>query len=46
MKYDNSGVRRQDRLLDEESALELLKDADFGFLAMQAEDGGSAQLCL
>lgn len=40
MKYDNSGVRRQDRLLDEESALELLKDADFGFLAMQAEDGG------
>ena len=40
MKYDNSGVRRQDRLLDEESALELLKAADFGFLAMQAEEGG------
>lgn len=40
MKYDNSQVRRQDRLLDENSALKLLKEANFGFLAMQAEDGG------
>lgn len=33
MKYDNSKVRRQDRLLDEETATELLRTAEFGVLS-------------
>jgi len=38
MKYDNSSVRRQDRLLDEASATELLKKAEYGVLSL-SEDG-------
>lgn len=34
MRYDNSGVRRRDRLMDESRALELLKTAEFGVLSM------------
>lgn len=42
MKYDNSAVRRQDRLLDEETALELLRTGEYGFLAMADAEGGYA----
>jgi nitroimidazol reductase NimA-like FMN-containing flavoprotein (pyridoxamine 5'-phosphate oxidase superfamily) len=37
--YDNSRVRRQDRLLSEESADELLKDGRYGVLSMTRPDG-------
>ena len=39
MKYDNSSVRRQDRLLDKERALTLLRMAEWGVLSMIDEDG-------
>lgn len=39
MKYDNTGVRRQDRLLDEDRARELLATAEYGVLSM-ADEGG------
>lgn len=41
MKYDNSGVRRQDRLLEEENALELLGQGEYGVLSMVAPEGGA-----
>jgi len=34
IKFDNSGVRRQDRLLDRETSMELLKTAEYGVLSM------------
>jgi len=34
MEYNNDLVRRQDRLLDEDSAIELLRKAEFGVLSM------------
>lgn len=37
--YDNSAVRRQDRLLGFERALELLQDSEYGFLVL---GGGEA----
>ena len=40
MLYDCSKVRRQDRLLDESRALELLRQADYGFLALATSEGG------
>ena len=40
MVYDNSKVRRQDRLLDEAGATELLSNGEYGVLSMQAESGG------
>ena len=40
MKYVNETVRRRDRLLDEERALELLKDGEYGVLSMVSEGGG------
>lgn len=40
MLYDCSTVRRQDRLLDERQALELLQSADYGVLALATEQGG------
>lgn len=39
-KYDNSAVRRQDRLLDEKRAAELLDTAEYGFLAIGGGNGG------
>lgn len=39
VKYDNSPVRRQDRLLEEEHAAELLRSGEYGFLAL----GGAAE---
>jgi nitroimidazol reductase NimA-like FMN-containing flavoprotein (pyridoxamine 5'-phosphate oxidase superfamily) len=37
MNYTNANIRRQDRLLDEQSALELLKKGEYGVLAMLNE---------
>ncbi|MDD7318481.1 MAG: pyridoxamine 5'-phosphate oxidase family protein [Prevotella sp.] len=39
MEYDNSGVRRQDRLLDEASAVKLLRESEYGVLSMIDENG-------
>ncbi len=38
--YDNTAVRRQDRLLDVARACELLRTGEYGVLSMQAEEGG------
>lgn len=38
-KFDNSAVRRQDRLLAWERAAELLGGAEYGFLALGGESG-------
>lgn len=40
MEYRNGGVRRQDRLLDEGRARELLLGGEYGFLAMASPEGG------
>ena len=40
MKYVNDRVRRQDRLMDEERALELLRDGEYGVLSMVADNAG------
>lgn len=34
MKYDNSTVRRQDRLMEEALALEILKNGEYGYLSL------------
>ena len=39
-RFDNSMVRRQDRLLEEPAASELLRTGEYGVLSMQAEEGG------
>ncbi len=39
MIYNNSDVRRQDRLLDEDSALAILKSGEYGVLSMIDEKG-------
>ena len=39
MKYDNSKIRRQDRLLDEARAREILASAHYGYLSMIDLDG-------
>jgi len=38
--YDNSPVRRQDRLLDENSAEQLLASGEYGFLSFGDQNGG------
>ena len=40
ISYDNSLVRRQDRLLDSCRAMELLQGGEYGFLAMATAEGG------
>ena len=40
MKYVNDHIRRQDRLMDEERAIELLRDGEYGVLSMVSEDMG------
>lgn len=40
MEYRNDSVRRQDRLLGEERARELLRGGEYGFLAMASDEGG------
>lgn len=39
MKYDNSSVRRQDRLLDEYGAYSLLTNGEYGIMSMVTPDG-------
>ncbi|MBQ7422860.1 MAG: pyridoxamine 5'-phosphate oxidase family protein [Prevotella sp.] len=39
MRYNNQNVRRQDRLLEEERAVEILKTAEYGVLSMIDEAG-------
>lgn len=39
MKYDNANVRRQDRLLDEQRARQLLQTGEYGVLSMTDEAG-------
>ena len=39
MLYDNSGVRRQDRLLDETRARELLAAGEYGVLSLVEASG-------
>ena len=39
MKYVNETVRRQDRLLSEERALQLIRGCEYGVLSMVAADG-------
>lgn len=41
MRYSNSEIRRKDRLLDEESAVELLSKGEYGILSMAGENGGA-----
>lgn len=41
MNYNNETVRRQDRLLDEATALDLLKNSDYGVLSIQGDDDGA-----
>lgn len=41
MIYSNTNIRRQDRLLDKNSANTLLKNGEYGVLSMQAENGGA-----
>lgn len=38
MEYRNEEVRRQDRLLDEARARELLRGGEYGFLAMASAE--------
>ena len=45
-RFDNADVRRQDRLLAEEAACELLRRGEYGVLSMQAEAGGGYGLPL
>ena len=40
MEYRNDEVRRQDRLLDEGRAREILLGGEYGFLAMASDRGG------
>lgn len=41
MEYNNDTVRRQDRLLPEENAVNLLRNGEYGFLSMTTENGKS-----
>lgn len=40
MEYVNHDVRRQDRLMAEERAIELLRTCEYGVLSMVSEQGG------
>ncbi|WP_455667333.1 pyridoxamine 5'-phosphate oxidase family protein [Phocaeicola sp.] len=39
MEYTNAQIRRQDRLLDKEKAMSLLRNGEYGVLSMQTEEG-------
>ncbi|WP_018462236.1 pyridoxamine 5'-phosphate oxidase family protein [Segatella paludivivens] len=39
MTYNNDNVRRRDRLMDEDRAMELLKNSEYGVLSMIDENG-------
>ena len=40
MRYETAAIRRQDRLLDEAHAWELLLAGEYGVLSMSTEQGG------
>lgn len=40
IRFDNAGVRRQDRLLEECRAEEILRCGEYGFLALGSAEGG------
>lgn len=40
MNYQNDSIRRQDRLLDQPEAKELLRRGEYGILCMQRPEGG------
>ena len=40
MKYVNDRIRRQDRLMEEQRAIELLREGEYGVLSMVSEDMG------
>ena len=42
MEFSNKDVRRQDRLLDEKCAMEIIKEGEYGILSMVADDGTGA----
>ena len=42
MEFNNKNVRRQDRLLDEARAYEIIKEGEYGVLSMITEDGNGA----
>lgn len=42
MIYNNSCIRRQDRTLGEDRAIEILKTCEYGVLSLQTEDGNGA----
>lgn len=39
MEFNNTQVRRQDRLLDETRSFEILKEGEYGILSMRTENG-------
>lgn len=41
MKFDNSQIRRQERLLEEDAATELLRIGEYGVLSMAVPGGGA-----
>lgn len=40
MKYDNSNIRRQDRILEESAAINLLSIGEYGVLSMYSNESG------
>ena len=40
MRYVNDRIRRQDRLMEEQRAIELLREGEYGVLSMVSEDMG------
>lgn len=46
MKYNNESIRRQDRLLPEAEAMQLLKNSEYGILSIVSEDNSGYGLPL
>ena len=42
MECDNTQVRRQDRLLEEGRAMEIIRDGEYGIMSMRTENGEGA----
>ena len=42
MEFNNTQVRRQDRLLNETRSFEILKEGEYGILSMCTENGDGA----
>ena len=43
MNYQNDSIRRQDRLLDQPEATELLRRGEYGILCMQRPAGAATE---